>query len=210
MFIQIKLPKLPTIYTNITGGMHLQGSTLTIVLLDTPSDNPERWQLVHCAEINMDDKPQLNCAAIDTRQFPIFWHGCSTEVRSIPLLLPAGYNYDDVLAHAEQKFKEIPNHETLQWELWSDDNDSDDSEYEIYVTAKQHVAMIREFLTFDMQNLLESWVPISCLPEHLQQAEILANRQQQNDKASCAVAQPALCAAIASVIYGVLNAESLY
>lgn len=208
MFLQIKLPTLPTIYTNITGGMHLQGSTLTIVLLDTPSDNPERWRLVHSAQINMDDKPQLNCAELDARQFPIFWHGCSTEVRSIPLMLPAGFNYDDVLAHAEQKFKEIPNHETLQWELWSDDNDS---EYEIYVTAKQSVAMIREFLTFDMRNLLESWVPVSCLPEHLKQAETLANRQQQQSSSgACNAPQPALCAAIAAVIYGVLNAESLY
>ena len=208
MLLQIKLPTLPKIYTNITGGMHLQGSILTIVLLDTPSNSPERWRLVHSAQINMDDRPQLNCAEFDARQFPIFWHGCSTEVRSLPLMLPAGCNYDDVLAHAEQRFKEIPNHETLQWELWSDDNDS---EYEIYVTAKQSVAMIREFLTFDMRNLIESWVPVSCLREHLKQAETLANRQQQQSSSGgCNTPQPDLYAAIAAVIYGVLNAESLY
>lgn len=207
MFLQVKLPRLPIIYTHITGGMHLQGNMLTIVLLNTPSDNPERWQLVHSAQIDITTQPRLDTAELDARLFPIFWHGCSTEVRSIPLMVPTDYNYDDVLAHAEQTFKDIPEHETLQWELCSD---SDDNDYEIYITAKHSIAMIREFLTFDMRNVLESWVPLSSLAEHLKQAEALVNRYQQSSSAAAAATQAALQAAIAAVIYAVLNAESLY
>ena len=187
MFLAFKKPHTPNLYTEITGGIYFHDNTLTVVLLDTPTQSPENWQCVHMhsaditaiASTNLANHPRLvldpdNLAGM---QEQVLWHGCGTEVRTQSLILPAGATYDDIFSLAIMKIEEMPNHEQWRWELHRNDNEID---YDLFLTPREHINKMQRIMSQQSGYSLESWYPPQYLKALLPQAISIIARYGEN------------------------------